>query len=1828
MYKCVSYLHVALPYCGLCVLPLPGGMSHNFAPLWAHLSHNFAPLWAHLSHNCAPLWAHLGLQPLIATWTWTLQNIWRVDALHDDSEHIECYCMHYCVFVYGLCVLRTLAYIRDVRTSHVLGAVRAPHPDSSFHVCFIPYRRSNSTALSTCRFMVLLCLVVPAAGGPVNVGNPTLARLRDHTRLLPLLHAIREQLADVVDTSLPVIDFAPIDTFRHYPHKHVWWELLGTLYTSCLYQLGKAEPDDAVVFKLFGVVHTLHAISVKSCFMGHAWVALALLTNVATILCVRSQWCKGRKSCLHGFRSMRAFGPQLQAAMARVGPANAVHILVLCDFLRDQVHRMLTVARHDAHQHVVYQLGIGAHYVGRAAGKRASGCIPGPVVRFREHVRQWSKLLRGAPRKTIVEVRRYKVLYAAFPTFLPILFLDHCQKDHAPHVEAAHIGFLRPSANDIPESYTQDGLVDLNRNPDSVGKPRPNNSRSQRESVHGLHLRVERSKFEFQSSMFRGYLRESINRDLERKRHVEAKQALKMSWNQMFAVVLGTLSCAGLYSVAPNIYSLPGIPLLIKYACRRPLEVEWNRLVSAFGGNLDVLYSMWELQHLVTNMYDRMRYRESLGSYLRSCRLPVPHQCVLRIPQPYFKHHARCWMMRLTQILRPTFPTLARLLHRHTRIIVSASKNFKRALVNAHIHSQRINLDDLSNLDRHVMHAAANGFDMHKLSVHGRWAVRVDKFTLIEKFNHGCALWAGEWFPRVVFQRRLWSINPWSPLSPLSQTSHLLNRPAAVPNLTSTEEVHEKLYHQLDSVKGDVNITVEDKDPTQLWVEDVLGSHLRWIGQLAGSGNRWQVVEVCITALVTWYQVLFDFAFPANLTRRTPISINSLPYAYHTVKGKCWSPAHLVTGTAKLCQKAGHSCYRNIISFAHFPGRPVFRAFSRALTFLVNKVTPGWSFTSLETAFDEIRSHSEVLLPPAATYCCTRCRDQMLVPGCLVCDAGQAYEAIPLPVIYQCLNSLRSEVQSKQQLQRLQVFHDGSRGVVPGGKLDIKYVDRTIVIARTLFCVVFAYLGMRIYRLGKCCLLQLHGIPIGGPMSTAVLHMVLSRAEFLYDRLHPSRHRIILCRRYADDLVMISNRLCRKCLISIVHRVYSGVAEFEADSSFKLFPGVFVQPFLDGVLYVSFNGVTVGYFPKNFKFALTGDFQHIKKNSFCPPGPSFNREVCRTLRAELAGRLHRVLTVTKCPMYFALFVLLDCFQYLRLGYTKTDLNKMWYGQKLDHEYTEIMVKSKALVMTIAGLRDANAMYWIALFLSLLVIRIEPASRVTPCFLSEFFQRMLWISNYTPLCVSFCKGDDLKVGSAQLQKAETQVSELLAKFNSMAWRNRNNGNSQPYWQPSGGNQNWRPPRNDRGNFNGNFNSNPIGRMASDYWNFVGDGIAMAQMTQLGQNALQQQPHMAAQLGIGTFGMPMFPVPGAMPPAAPGQPTSPTGSAAAPGAASAANKEAVANTEHLVEVVAGALSKRKDHANVQGRASEAIERLSEFVPERGSMSQETFNKMLNDSGAFKEVRAEVAGLSSEMRGMKATVDKTSIDTATILSLMKGNQSADRPAPRGPGPSGSGSRGPGGSSRGPPGPPGAGAGGPPGGPPSSGVRASPRAPAPRVVGPSGLRPGDDGYPFSEYTQAAIADAFEDEEEAAGFMTPRGSHRLASPDSVRLPEARSGAPVYTAMFKESEVHPEDHDIALPIFGARATRQEMIELREELEASPLPFVEYWRKVKKIKSQQQWTKRMVAYVKSLGLTEEGAQAEFQGCTNIDSIGGVIFSKLRSDGTWSPGPMQVVPEQLR
>ena len=103
-------------------------------------------------------------------------------------------------------------------------------------------------------------------------------------------------------------------------------------------------------------------------------------------------------------------------------------------------------------------------------------------------------------------------------------------------------------------------------------------------------------------------------------------------------------------------------------------------------------------------------------------------------------------------------------------------------------------------------------------------------------------------------------------------------------------------------------------------------------------------------------------------------------------------PSH----TAYTCEKPGHSCMRNIMSFKQMPGRACFKRIGRAFMAALTAVAPGYGIRNLSKGKDTItKALGQQSFRHSNNFCCIKCGFRMSSPTFYTADAGQSYEMTP-----------------------------------------------------------------------------------------------------------------------------------------------------------------------------------------------------------------------------------------------------------------------------------------------------------------------------------------------------------------------------------------------------------------------------------------------------------------------------------------------------------------------------------------------------------------------------------------------------------------------------------------------------------------------------------------------------------------------------------------------------------------------------------------------------------------------------------------------------------------
>ena len=273
---------------------------------------------------------------------------------------------------------------------------------------------------------------------------------------------------------------------------------------------------------------------------------------------------------------------------------------------------------------------------------------------------------------------------------------------------------------------------------------------------------------------------------------------------------------------------------------------------------------------------------------------------------------------------------------------------------------------------------------------------------------------------------------------------------------------------------------------------------------------------------------------------RTALSFKNVPYAYATIKDKCWAADGM--NAKRCCDQPSHSCLRVICSFFHLTCRAQLRYVSRAVRFLLQVCWRTFEIWDLSRAPQVFKSKIAKLEQHNVSETCPNglcllCSAPLETPSVLVADAGQAYEVPEVSLISDAVDSLFVSADALDIPPAIYVMKGQKFCAGFGGSHKTPYQDRYVFYRKTLHRCISACLLLRIFTFGPLLLLQNYGIPTGGPHSTVLLSILLGRCEDVFVRFKWQRilknigetisfDKAIAALRYADDYCAVSRCVC------------------------------------------------------------------------------------------------------------------------------------------------------------------------------------------------------------------------------------------------------------------------------------------------------------------------------------------------------------------------------------------------------------------------------------------------------------------------------------------------------------------------------------------------------------------------------------------------------------------------------------------------------------------------------------------------------------------------------
>ena len=434
------------------------------------------------------------------------------------------------------------------------------------------------------------------------------------------------------------------------------------------------------------------------------------------------------------------------------------------------------------------------------------------------------------------------------------------------------------------------------------------------------------------------------------------------------------------------------------------------------------------------------------------------------------------------------------------------------------------------------------------------------------------------------------------------------------------------LQSPMDVVAPDLRgkaVIGDDKDQSKIWVAD-RDDLCRYVTECVEMDKSWAKRDDLRPRDVSvWLWARAFWGLPAWLRRGKLVTSGGVkfPTVFPLVKGKCFN----VTGSRK-CEKVGHSCMRRVVDCAGAPGAQGNKVIGRAGRAFLDRSGISAEVFNISTVRARLQQAMDGLSAPA-TCSCQRCGCVTGSVSIVTLDADQAFEACSASAVLQAWDAVERVIQERI----------GSRVVlVKRGKKEVTSLSSDFKSGWWSISLDVVRQAIRAFSwVSLVCVAgsvyELKGLPIGGVLSGLCLSVVLGKQEYEW---HANRidqvkagfdfgsFRVSQCvavLRYVDDILLISLRYCRQCLVEFAKKSYSIPISVASDVTCQLSPSLVAAQWLDLDLYAVGWNVCVA--PKNL------NRKWLYQNADSNHGVSVLREKCTLL--EWPGRP---------PLGFALLV--------------------------------------------------------------------------------------------------------------------------------------------------------------------------------------------------------------------------------------------------------------------------------------------------------------------------------------------------------------------------------------------------------------------------------------------------------------------------------------------------------------------------------------------------------------------------------------------------------------
>lgn len=1057
--------------------------------------------------------------------------------------------------------------------------------------------------------------------------------------------------------------------------------IIGNFIATAITVLLTDKPQRALIYRLEDLWTFLFALLESSRFTSEIQGIIITLSFLLYLLKTHDLLHRGKR-CFEKCRHLTSmFPPPWKSALSPNGnPTKKLTVLYEIFFM--QLSAIFLPCDRSPQTAYLYTVETnGASYIGRTNHFRSNLRMnPGPFVRFFEHFRSIRRILRRGPEDSNslpADLKRY--VGFGLKQLKPVHFLIFCQctKPYAARYETVAIALAKPKVNDM-SSKRMDNLCQP-----KIRQPREGKHRNR------LHLARRRKQvFPYERDQNPGYLEPDALWKTQFNSYVERD----FKYDNFFgflkvALSRNAMSFQKLYRDEQKVFSLVGPldiydklhpALLLRYLADPKGFVSLLHLVERRNKKVDFLYLVEQDAVFLPVPHHRSAVIMKIDEVLRTYGFPTAKHLPIKCAHQSFVPDVKVWIKKMCHCVRPSFPYLSRHLRRSTHIITSAALTWRKKKINISRRLQDAKFADLFRLTPFESTLIGQSRDLMRISSTMKVNLQHDQSEATQCTYDECRRWVNN-LPLTDLPAQLRHYNPVLCYTTDTAMQHvqrdILGMPFSL--LDRLEEIE---------IPGlEWCMTVEDKDPSAAWLSTTLGMLERMLVQVSKSQGRWISASLDHESVRNVYRSIVDAAVPRKHSSGLgAIAARQIPYAYATVKRKCWTdqnlsnPINSDTGEVQTfcerhkCEKPSHSWLRTIVSFIHTPHRLCFRRYSRALTHLTDAL---FDHASIRQPAKFVPHLKQSLLNLKREDVCIACKCKLHEPSIRTADAGQAYEAVPHRLVLDILEQTKKKVNSrdfpayvgvKKQAKSDTFLQHTSRPQVGCSIYSVNLVVQA--------CILMTF--TRFYRLANIYLIQLEGLPIGGLLSGAILDHILSHLEDrwwrcgfrawltkvggnteAFDAL-VNKKRALFIGRYVDDTLAVSRMLCSTCLDKAIVEIYAQAINFEENTEVHEFNLRSYTICLDFYICLPkkhdafWGGDMKTYMVNpNLEFICCGSYDKLQKwRYYLYPGKLSDIEL-RILRGTLLGRFCKMIQYDIDPLSWDFVIESEIHELLELGST-------------------------------------------------------------------------------------------------------------------------------------------------------------------------------------------------------------------------------------------------------------------------------------------------------------------------------------------------------------------------------------------------------------------------------------------------------------------------------------------------------------------------------------------------------------------------------------------------